>query len=250
MAGGVAAGPSTERIVGGDVADPADWPLIAAVVSPHGRFHCGGSVIAPDAVLTAAHCVRGAAPFQLRVVTGRFDLTNESAGQEIEIKQFSIHPLFERRRRHDIAVIHLRSATTSYPALLPTKKEDRAETSAGSELRVAGWGGTRRNGGEPSDVLLDVPLFAIANSECRGYFRIFHPAEEVCAFGEQQPNGNYDDSCYGDSGGPLVADAPRGALLVGVVSYGGRQCGVSKPGVYAAVADNLSFIKRKAGLAR
>ncbi|MDQ3759353.1 MAG: serine protease [Actinomycetota bacterium] len=250
MAGGVSAGPSSNRIVGGDVADPADWPFVAALVTRDGSHVCGGSVVAKDAVVTAAHCVLGTSPKQIRVVTGRPDLTDESAGQELRIAEVTVHQQYQRTFRRDVAVLRLERPTVAPRVRLPTVEEDEAETAPGSELRVAGWGGTRADGGKPSDVLLDVSVFAISDSECRTYFKFFRAGEEVCAFGEPQGEERYDDSCYGDSGGPLVADSRRGVLLMGLVSYGGRLCGVKKPGVYAQVSANLHFIKRKAGIRR
>jgi secreted trypsin-like serine protease len=256
MAGGVSAGPSAQRIVGGDVADPADWPSIAALYSG-GRFFCGASVVAPNAVLTAAHCVTDphsrepVLPRSLEIVTGRYDLNDTSAGQETDVRRIFVHPDWKPRIRHDVAVLRLKAPTSSPPALLPTKAEDRIETSAGSELRVAGWGATRSNGSQPSDVLLDVAVYSISNQDCRPYYPTFRPAEEVCAFGEEQPDGTFDDSCFGDSGGPLIARSPRGILLVGAVSYGpDNLCGIEKPGVYATTADNLGFIRNRAGIPR
>jgi trypsin len=249
MAGGVSAGPGGgERIVGGGVADPADWPFIAELVTKRDGHYCGGAVVSADAVVTAAHCVTGSKPNDFRIVTGRPDRNDESAGQRLRIARISIHKEYRRRGHHDIAVLTLGQATVAPAVLLPTVEEDETETAPDSEFRVAGWGGTERDGGSSSNVLLDVPLFALSDEDCSTYFSFFRPTEEVCAFGEQTGADQYDDSCFGDSGGPLIADSPRGALLVGIVSYGGRLCGVKKPGVYTQVASNLDFIARKAGL--
>jgi secreted trypsin-like serine protease len=254
VAGGASAGSGpSERIVGGDVADPADWPFIAAVTSRRGDQFCGGSVVAEDAVVTAAHCMfdffgNRLEPRQVRVVTGRPDLREGSTGQEIRVAEITVHREYRRKGHRDVAVLNLRDPTPATPILLPTVAEEEEETAPGQELRVAGWGGTTPTGRNPSDVLLDVAVFPISDKACAPHFPWFRPAEEVCAFGESQGGNKYDDSCYGDSGGPLVADSSRGALLVGIVSYGGTRCGVEEPGVYAQVGPNLSFIERKAGL--
>ena len=255
VAGVASAGPSAQRIVGGDTADPADWPFIAAIANKNGKQFCGGSVISEDAVVTAAHCMfdffgRPLETDRVRVITGRPDLRDELEGQVLKVSDYTIHRQYRRHEIRDVAVLRLKRPTSAPAVLLPTVEEQESETAPGSELRVAGWGGTKPDGRDPSKVLLDVAVFAISDAECAEHFWFFRPFEEVCAFGEQQPNGRYDDSCYGDSGGPLVADASRGALLVGIVSYGGDLCGVKKPGVYAEVAPNLNFITRKAGLDR
>ncbi len=247
LAGPASAEPN-QRIVGGDVADPADWPFIVAIASASGNNYCGGSVVAPKAVVTAAHCVEGSRPKSVRVIAGRPDLGDGSIGEKIRVADISVHRQYLRRGNRDVAVLILGRPTAALPVLLPTVAEGEAETAAGSELRVAGWGGTTPTGAHPSDVLRDVSLFTISDADCAPYFSFFRPAEEVCSFGEEQSPDRYNDSCFGDSGGPLVAYAPRGTLLVGLVSYGGSLCGVKKPGVYAQVATNLGFITRKAGL--
>jgi secreted trypsin-like serine protease len=248
MAVGAQAGGPSQRIVGGDVANPADWPFAAALTSRRGKHFCGGSVISADAVVTAAHCVAGARKRQIRVVTGRPDLDDGSVGAQTKVTGITVNREYPRKGHRDVAVLNLRYPTAATPVLLPTHEEEAEAMEPGDEFRVAGWGGTDRDGGSPSDVLLDVSVFAISDKECGTHFDFFRPSEEVCAFGEQKPNGNYNDSCFGDSGGPLVADAARGALLIGIVSYGGPFCGVKKPGVYQQVARNIGFIKRHAGL--
>ena len=88
LVAGIAAGPAQaapmagasspragKAIIGGSVADPAAWPFEAAILRK-GRLHCGGSVIAPTKILTAAHCALGFSATQLSVVTGRATYTN------------------------------------------------------------------------------------------------------------------------------------------------------------------------------
>ena len=248
MASAAGANAPSKRIVGGGAAHPGDWEFAAAIASRGGDQFCGGSVLDRDSVVTAAHCVVGARKRDVRVITGRPNLKDEDTGQQLRVAELKVHRAFARWGRRDVAVITLKKPTTAPGVLLPTIEEAEVATRPGAELRVAGWGGTRRGGGASSDVLLDVPLFAISDKQCRQYFSFFVAAEEVCAFGESQGGDKYDDSCFGDSGGPLVADAHRGALLIGLVSYGGPRCGVEKPGVYAQVASNLGFIERHADL--
>ena len=253
MAGGVSAGPGGgERIIGGNVANPSDWPFAAAITTPSGSQFCGGTVISSDAVLTAAHCMVDdfgdpANPSSIRVVTGRPDLTDEGSGQELQVDDVFVHRQYLRKFRHDVAVIRLSDPTTAAPAVLATEEEDESATEVGDELRVAGWGSTKRAGGAGSDVLLEVATFVTKTRKCERSFTFFQASEEICTFGE--PMGeNRTSSCYGDSGGPLIADTLVGARLVGAVSYGGIRCGVKDPTVYASVAANLGFITNKAGL--
>ena len=255
MAGGVSAGPGgDERIIGGNIADPSDWPYAAAITTPSGEQFCGGSVISDDAVLTAGHCMVDefgdpANPNSFRVVTGRPDLTDDGSGQELEADDVFVHRMFLRKGRHDVAVIRLSDPTTATPAVLPaTPTEGEDATEPGDELRVAGWGSTKRGGGAGSDILRDVSTFAVKDQKCKRWPVLrFRSDEDICTQGERTGD-NRTSSCYGDSGGPLVADTTVGARLVGAVSRGGARCGVKQPTIYASVADNLGFITDKADL--
>jgi secreted trypsin-like serine protease len=253
LAGSAAAAPESPRIVGGSEADPGAWAFAAALTARGGGQFCGASVVSPRVVVTAAHCAveesgRPASPHAIRVVTGRPDLRDETQGQRLRVSEVHVHRQYLRRRNRDVAVLVLEQPTDAAPVLLPTPSEDTSETAPDAQLRVAGWGGTTRTGGSPSSVLLAVDVFAQDDSVCESHFPFFRAGEELCAFGEKQADGTYDDSCFGDSGGPLVADSSRGPLLVGIVSYGGPLCGVTKPGVYARVHRNIGFIGRKGGL--
>lgn len=254
MAGGVSAGPGgSERIIGGDIADPADWPYAVALLTPpdidnpEGRQFCGGTVISSDAVLTAAHCVVDRHPSDIRVITGRPDLTDTGEGQELSVDTIAVHRRYLRKNRRDVAVIRLASPTSATPVVLATEAEDEAATERRDELRVAGWGATKRNGANSSPVLRDVATFVTKERNCLRAFPFFKAKEEICTHGAEMDK-HRTSACYGDSGGPLVAGTLAGPRLVGAVSYGGRRCGVRDPTVYARVAKNLGFIQKKAGL--
>jgi secreted trypsin-like serine protease len=210
-------------------------------------------VISADAVLTAGHCMVDefgdpSNPNSFRVVTGRPDLTDDGAGQELGADDVFVHRRFLRRGHRDVAVIRLDDPTTATPAVLPTPMEARQATQPGDELRVAGWGSTKRAGGAASDVLRDVATFAVKDRKCEKWpFLRFKSDEDICTQGERMGD-HRASSCYGDSGGPLVADTAGGARLVGAVSRGGLRCGVEQPTIYASVGDNLDFITTKAGL--
>ncbi|MDQ3729696.1 MAG: serine protease, partial [Actinomycetota bacterium] len=210
----IATASGAPRIVGGDVADPADWPFAVALTTPQGDQFCGGTVISTDAVVTASHCLvndfgKPVKPRSVRVVTGRPDLSNESVGQELRVDKVFVHSEFLSKSRHDVAVLRLSDPTVATPALLPTKNEDATETATGSELRVAGYGSTSRTCCNGSDVLRDVATFTVKERKCSRAFPsggglVFHPGEEICTLGA--PSGEHNtSSCFGDSGGPLIA---------------------------------------------
>jgi secreted trypsin-like serine protease len=253
---GATAGPAAAKpragkaVIGGYVASIAAWPYQAALTRK-GRLHCGGSVIAPTKILTAAHCVDKFDPTQITVITGRAKLSNTSTGQELPVAFASIHPDYQTSLKHDVAVITL-AAPTSAPAVrLPTPAQDALATKPGSMLRVAGWGARHPLGLRVSPVLKENFDRVRAPRKCGRVFRArFSSQAMICAQGSRAWKYRrakiqiHQTACFGDSGGPLVTDAFGPAVEVGIVSYGSRICGWKRtPTVYARVIDALDFIQ-------
>ena len=237
------------RVVGGSAADASDWPSVAAIYFD-GFAGCGGTVISPTAVLTAAHCVSGTDPAELAVGTGRRSLSERDTGQTIGVADYVIHPAYGGVGRADLAVLTLKRPTSAPAAQLPAPGTDAALTAPGSVLRVAGWGATTPMGRDPgSDMLLEADEITLQKRPCkRAYRREFMQRDQICTNGPRIGSGQNASSCYGDSGGPLSADTPAGQVLVGVVSYGGDRCGDPRfPSVYARVAPHVDWIYAAAG---
>jgi secreted trypsin-like serine protease len=233
-----------KSVIAGTPASISDWPWQAAITR-EGRLHCGGSVIAPTKILTAAHCVHRFKIGKLSVVTGRSRLADAGTGQVLPIASAAIHPDYVRTFRHDVAVITL-AAPTSAPAIgLPTAEENALATAPGTLLRVAGFGARNPLGGKISTVLMQTTERVRTNRRCRKAFRSgFSGRTMVCALGKRLGRSAiHTTACSGDSGGPLVSDSAAGARAVGVVSFGGPVCGFSRsPTVYSRVSDALPFI--------
>jgi secreted trypsin-like serine protease len=245
----------SERIISGAVADPAQWPSIAAMYfrpkrsSDREFLICGGTVIAPRFVLTAAHCVEGARPSKLAFVVGRPVLSDKSVGQRIPVRSYRIDPDYKPPFfRGDFAVLELRADAPVTPAILPNPTQDEEATRVGSPVRVAGWGGTKPNGAKLSKTLLTASESVIGQRACRRfYMRAFSSLEQICVRGDAAAGGGVNGACYGDSGGPLMADTLAGPLLVGVVSGGGDRC-ATQPEYYSRVSSGLDFIRRASGV--
>jgi secreted trypsin-like serine protease len=232
-----------KSVIGGQVASPADWPWQAAITR-QGRLHCGGSVIAPTKILTAAHCVFGFKPGGMTVVTGRSQLWGQG-GEEIPVTAAFIHPDYPRTRRHDVAVLTLAFPTSSPSIALPTAEQDLVETAPGSLLRVAGFGARDPLGGKLSGTLLQTTERVRPSRRCRKtFFSDFSGRAMICALGKRVPAFKrvHTTACSGDSGGPLVSDSSGRPVALGIVSYGGRYCGFRAPTVYSRVSDALDFI--------
>ena len=218
-------------VVGGRVANP--HPAMTALYVD-GSFRCAATLIAPEFVLTAAHCVEDVPPDRLELAIGRQNLRAASSGEEIGAVQVTAH---ERHGEpapdsNDVAVVRLARASTRQPmALLPPGQQ--ARWSAGRQARVIGWGAQLPIVGLGTDQLQESRVPMVSDSSCRGsYGSSFDAQTMVCA------GRLLGDSCQGDSGGPLMVPDAKGRLAqVGVVSFG-FACGLpGLPGVYARVAD-------------
>ncbi len=219
-----------EAIVGGSAVPQGTHTFMAALLDGGSQF-CGGSVIAPDVVLTAAHCVAGGAPAVFEVAVGHVDWTQ---GTRIAVTEVAVHPGYDATgaTENDVAVLHLASPVPAGVAVLPlnpTGAAGDAREAQGAAVTVAGWGSEAPLIGLLPPLgtsMKQTNLTVVDDNQCT---QDQDAATQVCA------QGLLADSCQGDSGGPLFTRAGSGFVQVGVVSYG-TGCGIPLfPGVYAEV---------------
>ena len=249
-------GPSS-RIVGGAPTTIAEWPWQAALLadaahSPPGangfdRQFCSGTLVAPNAVISAAHCAfdvvppadGGFDPIFFDVVTGRTVLSS-TEGQEIPVANYFVftdaagNPLFDGDSAHgwDAILIQLASSSTSQTINLAGPNEE-ATWAPGRAAFTTGWGSLSFMGPFP-DQLRAVQIGMLDNSGCGAYGASFDPTLMVCA----GVLAGGKDSCQGDSGGPLVVPKGGKFRLVGDTSFG-NQCALPNfPGIYGRVAED------------
>lgn len=249
-------------IVGGEVAQPGAWPWQVALLQNTGgraEQQCGGSLIAPEWVLTAAHCMFGGpegepltriADIEFSVAVGVHDVSmNEPSRQDIAISQIIVHEDYDPNGEgyggndNDIALIRLASPATLNDRVqlisLVTAADEAALASPGTISTVSGWGAVSHDG-DSSPVLKQVDLPIVSNAQCAEAYPGL-TANMLCA---GRPEGG-DDSCQGDSGGPLVVpDAMAGYRLAGVVSFGEMCAAPGQPGVYVRVSRYDDWLSR------
>lgn len=221
---------SAEAIVGGSPARISDTPWVVAITTPDGQLVCGGSLVTPEKVMTAAHCVtdkgvlgstqRSASA--VRVVAGRADL-RERDGVEVSVRSVWRHPEYrDVAHGDDVAVLTLARS-------LPYRTIAIGDT--GTEGTVLGWGRTGELD-QPSPVLRQVRLPILNDAECSRLDPDYRAGSMLCA------GRGTRDACTGDSGGPLVV---RGRLA-GVVSYGRGCARPGEPGAYTRLSYYRSVL--------
>ncbi|CAN7939213.1 unnamed protein product [Ixodes hexagonus] len=198
------------------------------------RFHfCGGSIIEPDIVVTAAHCVNG---HSILVQAGLLDLNNPPSYSQVrEVQKIAAHEAYTDLS-NDIALLKLVSPFDFAESqghigavCLPAKNRPLK-----NNVEVTGWG-TTSSGGRASSLLLAVSVPVRSNTVCTiGTFGSYDSKTMFCAGSPGK------DSCQGDSGGPAVQKESGASVLVGVVSYG-LGCAVF-PGVYTRMPAYTDWV--------
>jgi secreted trypsin-like serine protease len=219
---GASADPPSTRVVGGTPTTTDEFPYITQITDTTGFQFCGGTLVAPTKVVTAAHCLAGTAPGDIQVVGGRTNLSGTD-GTVADVSDIWVNPDYEVSGTGDVAVITL-AEELPYDTLPYVAPTDTDVYAAGTTTTILGWGTTTENGSS-SDQLLTAEVPTTSDEDCAAaYGGSFIASDMVCAGFEE---GGVD-TCQGDSGGPLVIDGK----LAGIVSFGNGCARPGFPGVY------------------
>ncbi|KAG2522586.1 hypothetical protein BBO99_00004199 [Phytophthora kernoviae] len=218
-------------ILGGGIVPPGTKTYTTGVrPTANGTDFCGGSLITPTHVLTAAHCNAGDIQF---VSVGTHFLSGTEDGEQIKVVNKTRHPKYaSETNAYDFLVLELETASSFPPVALA--KADGSNVVDGGNATVMGWGATTQGGYQSNELLrVDVPI--VNNSACAKVLDV--DSTMLCAGGVLDK-----DSCQGDSGGPLILEQSDEDVLIGVVSWG-NGCGLAGyPGVYARVSVAVEWL--------
>ncbi|EHB10963.1 Plasma kallikrein [Heterocephalus glaber] len=203
------------RIVGGMNSSWGEWPWqVSLQVKLTSRSHlCGGSLIAPQWVLTAAHCFDGIPYPDVWLIYGGIlnlsEITKETSFSQI--KELIIHEKYKMSETgHDIALIKLQ-APLNYT-------------------------------GEIQNILQKANIPLVTNEECQKRYKDYVITKQMICAGYKEGG---KDACKGDSGGPLVCKHNGIWRLVGITSWGEGCARKEQPGVYTKVAEYVDWILEK-----
>ncbi|NMP33567.1 serine protease [Thalassotalea sp. M1531] len=232
----------TARIVGGQESSQNGRPYQASVQGTDGYHFCGGSIVASDMILTAAHCLEGVngenPNMQVRVGTNKL---SGNEGETIAVAKTYTNQEYPNLSK-DVAILKLEKAITHQNTQIVNLVDQSfvdANIQAGTALTVSGWG-TLSSGGQSPDKLMEVSVPFVTNEVCNSSEAYGGQVQDTEMCAGLKEGGK--DSCQGDSGGPLVFEKNNEYYQVGVVSWGDGCAAENKYGVYGDVAKLRTWI--------
>ncbi|XP_075144804.1 uncharacterized protein LOC142219916 [Haematobia irritans] len=242
---------------GRSIVAPGEYPHMGALGFPAAddlvEFKCGGSLISPTYVITAAHCCYVIGDSPVLVKFGIINLKEENSNPEMpqtrNVAEVIVHPLYNTSMHyHDIALLRLDEPIVYSPYVRPVRLWARDDIPYPNVFTM-GYGSTSF-AKAPTYILTEMELSTVPHDECNEEL----PPNEIA------PQGITDtqicakdyiknrDTCQGDSGGPLQLNLQRRRnrrgfryYLVGIISYG-EVCGSGSPGVYTRVSSYIDWI--------
>ena len=256
--------PGTPRIVGGDPADRDEYPYAQVSFQSTNGHTCGGSVVAPDMILTAAHCLPDPDDIVVVGIYGFFNNAFLENVQAFRMEQFMVHPSFNEDTLHyDVMLIKVTGTITVTDPVQINQQASisslLSSSSSNARLTTVGFGATStmivdgvEYGDSFADVLQELDLTLVDSASCEQIFTEYGvdfwvPIEfdwvtddMMCAATQGAA------SCFGDSGSPLLIldrnDPSLMPLLVGLTSWS-VNCEGKLPVVFHRTSQSFEWIR-------
>ncbi|XP_061457022.1 mast cell protease 1A-like [Rhineura floridana] len=217
------------HIIGGHEAKPHSRPYMA-ILKRDSSLDCGGFLVAPQWVMTAAHCLD-----DITVILGAHEIyAFEESQQVIAVESYHIHPEYNRvTSSNDILLLKLafKPVLNKYVQIVRLP-ESSSDLPGGTPCSIAGWGLIDQR--RMAEKLYETNITIYSRRRCLKFWPALDDGM-ICAGGHLQ----LLDSSQGDSGGPMIC----GGVAHGIVSYGYD----FPPGVYARIAHYLPWIHKVMG---
>lgn len=235
------AGPTQAPVIGGSSAAAGKWPDAVAVLWS-GTQECSGTLIAPNVVITAGHCVAPPDPPPNGVLIGASALSRASEGETLKVIKTYEYP--DSQSSVDIGILILETPSTFTPRAIATGWA-RTDIKNGGAVEFVGFGTTDRDGTVSTDNLMEAQstITDYNCSESSGCNAAARPDGELGA------GGMGVDTCPGDSGGPMYLLTDYGVFLAGVTSrsYDNAQYYCSEGGIYGRPDKIVDWIEQQIG---
>ncbi|MEO1337739.1 MAG: serine protease [Myxococcota bacterium] len=240
----------SSEIVGGTNTNISQVPWQVSVQwRSSGSHFCGGSILSPTWILTAAHCVDNKTAGAIRVEAGATRLTDN--GQVQNVSRIIVHRFYNGNTDdgNDIALLQLQGSLNlsgnNARAIRVATADDWPFYEVGDDMLISGWGRLSSGGTSPNH-LQSAVVPVISNAAAAAAYGAHRVTPDQIAAGFLGVGGV--DACQGDSGGPMAADLFTESLLVGVVSWGIGCAEAQHPGMYARVPSFANWVYSQTGL--
>ena len=232
--------PTSQAVIGGSAAPAGKWPDTVAVLWD-GQQGCTGTLVAPNVVVTAGHCVGGGAPNGVLIGASKLSVPQE--GETISVMRAIEYPNSQASVDAGILILS-RAATKATPRTIASGWH-KFDVKNGAQVQLVGFGTIDRDGNTPTDSLMEATT-TITDYNCTtsaGCNTLAKPDGELGA------GGMGIDTCPGDSGGPAYLMTDLGAFLIGITSrgYDTNTYYCSEGGLYGRADKIVDWMELMAG---